>query len=156
LALIGLGLVLVAVVHHEVLPSLVPEGTRFPAWLAPASAAALLSGNGLVSAAALHLKRRTTFGPDGQSATLVTDGIFGMVRHPIVLGMGVIYLGFFLALPSPWLLLGLLAFGYHQKRRLTGEETLLAKRFGTDYDAYRNRVGGLWPRCPGRPGRGQR
>lgn len=152
-ALIGPGAVLVAVAHTGVAPLLVPEGTRFPSWLTPASGVALLGGNGLVAAAALTLKRRTTFGSDGQSAALVADGVFGLVRHPIVLGMGMIYLGFFLALPSPWLLAGLLAYTCHQRRRLAGEEALLEKRFGTDYHDYQDRVGGLWPRCPRRPGR---
>lgn len=152
-ALIGPGAVLVAVVHTGAAGVLVPEGTRFPSWLTPAGGVALLAGNGLVAAAALHLRRRTAFGPDGQSAALVTDGVFAVVRHPIVLGMGLIYLGFFLALPSPWLLMGLLAFGCHQQRRLAGEEALLEKRFGPDYRDYQDRVGGLWPRRPARPER---
>jgi protein-S-isoprenylcysteine O-methyltransferase Ste14 len=151
-ALAGLGLVLGAVFSTGVVDAMVPLATRSPSWLAPAGAVALLAGNGLVTAAALTLKRRTTFGPDGQSAALVTGGIFGLVRHPITLGMGVIYLGFFLALPSPWMLVGLLAFAGHQRRRLAAEEALLAERFGPSYRDYRRRVGGLWPRWPGGPG----
>lgn len=150
-ALAGLGVVLAAVFNTGVVDAIVPLGTRFPSWLVPAGAAALLAGNGLIAAAALTLKRRATFGPDGQSAALVTGGIFGLVHHPITLGMGMIYLGFFLALPSPWVLAGLLAFAGHQKRRLAVEEALLAERFGLSYRDYRRRVGGLWPRWPGGP-----
>lgn len=148
-ALAGLCAVLVAVVFPGATHGLVPAGTCFPIWLAAVGCALLLAGNGLVAAAALTLKRRTAFGPDGQSTALVTGGIFGWVRHPIVLGLGLIYLGFFLTLPSPLVLAGLLCFGWHQQRRLAAEEALLANRFGRQYRDYRGRVGGLWPRRPG-------
>lgn len=147
-ALTGLGAVLVAVVQTDVLPWLVPAQTRFPFWLTPASGVVLLAGNGLVAAAALTLNRRTRFDGDGQSVALVTEGIFGLTRHPIVLGLGLIYLGFFLALPSPLVLAGLLGYGGHQQRRLAAEEALLEKRFGSRYRAYRRRVGRFAPRWP--------
>ena len=144
-ALAGLGAVLAAAAHPEALSWLVPTGAHFPLWLAPASGVALFAGNLLVAAAALTLKRRTTFDGDGQSAALVTDGVFGLARHPIVLGLALIYLGFFLALPSPLVLVGLTGYLGHQHRRLAAEEALLEKRFGRAYRAYRRRVGRFGP-----------
>jgi protein-S-isoprenylcysteine O-methyltransferase Ste14 len=111
-------------------------------------------GNALIGAAVLTLKRRTTFDAAGQSDRLVTGGIFAFIQHPVVSGMGLIYLGFFLALPSPLVLGGLICYGCHQKRRVAAEEGLLEKRFGRRYGQYRCRVGRFWPKGPGRWRRG--
>jgi protein-S-isoprenylcysteine O-methyltransferase Ste14 len=111
--------------------------TRFPIWLAPAGGICLLAGNALIAAAVFTLKGSTRFDADGQSRHLVTDGVFGLMQHPIVSGLGLIYFGFFLALPSPLVLGGLLCYGWHQQRRLAAEEVLLANRFGRRYREYR-------------------
>lgn len=145
-ALAGMLLVLAAVVYSDLITFVVPAGIRVPTGLHTAAVLSLLAGNLLVAAAALTLKRRTVFDAGGQSTDLITDGVFGLVRHPIVLGMGLIYLGFFLALPSPWVCVGLVGYGLHQHRRLSAEEALLEARFGTRYRAYRRRVGPLGPR----------
>jgi len=127
---------------------LLPEGTLAPDWLATISGACLLAGNALIAVAVFTLKRRAAFDDAGQSEQLVTGGVFSLMRHPIVGGLGLIYLGFFLALPSPLLMVGLVCFGWHQQRRLAAEEVLLENRFGPSYGQYRSRVGRFWPRWP--------
>jgi protein-S-isoprenylcysteine O-methyltransferase Ste14 len=154
-ALAGWLAVLAAVVWTgDVLPYLLPAGTSGTAWLPPVSGAFLLVGNALIAAAVLTLKRHTTFDAAGQSRALVTGGIFAFIQHPVVSGLGLIYLGFFLALPSPLVLVGLACYGWHQQRRVKVEEVLLAKRFGQRYRAYQGRVGRFLPRWPGRRERG--
>jgi protein-S-isoprenylcysteine O-methyltransferase Ste14 len=125
---------------------LLPAGTRAPAWLAAVSGACLGGGNVLVAVAVFSLRRGAVFDDTGQSEQLVTGGVFSLMRHPIVGGLGLIYLGFFLALPSPLLMGGLVCFGWHQQRRLAAEEVLLENRFGPSYGQYRSRVGRFWPR----------
>jgi len=127
---------------------LLPAGTRAPAWLAAISGACLAAGNVLIAVAVFTLRRRTDFDDAGQSEQLVTGGVFGFMRHPIAGGLGLIYLGFFLALPSPLLMGGLLCFGWHQQRRLAAEDVLLENRFGPPYRQYHDRVGRFWPRWP--------
>jgi protein-S-isoprenylcysteine O-methyltransferase Ste14 len=146
---------LLAVIAAIVLPGsvasfLLPAGSRFPGWLAPAGGLCLLMGNGVIAAAVFTLKRRTVFDAGGQSRRLLTDGIFGHLQHPIVGGMGAIYLGFFLVFPSPLVLAGLGCYGWHQKRRLKAEEVLLEQHFGQSYRDYRRRVGRFWPRWSAR------
>ena len=146
-ALGGVLAVLAAVIWPaETVVYLIPAGTRFPLWLAAIGGICLLAGNALVAAAVLTLQRHTGFDASGESRRLVTNGIFRLVQHPIVSGMGLIYLGFFLALPSPLVLVGLGCYGWHQRRRLVVEEALLAGRFEHRYQDYRHRVGRFWPR----------
>ena len=150
-ALCGLLLSLVAAAWPPFGHYLLPPGAGFPVWLAPASGVCMALGNALVLAAVAALRRQTTFDAHGQSRNLVTSGIFAWLQHPIVSGMGLIYLGLFLSFPSPLVLSGLVCFGCHQNRRTDQEEILLAMRFGRPYQAYRVRAGRFWPRWPPRP-----
>jgi len=147
LALAGLLAVVVAVIWPGGAGDyLLPAGMQAPGWLAVVSGACLAAGNVLIAVAVFTLKRRAVFDDAGQSEALVTGGVFGLMRHPIVGGLGLLYLGFFLALPSPLVLVGLICFGWHQQRRLAAEEVLLENRFGMPYGQYRSRVGRFWPR----------
>lgn len=146
-ALAGLPAVMAAVIWPGGAGGLLlPAGARFPSALIPAAGSCLLAGNGLIAMAVWTLKRHTGFDEEGQSRQLVAVGIFRFMRHPIAGGMGLIYLGFFLALPSPLVLVGLGCYAWHQERRLAAEEVLLAKRFGPSYHDYRCRVGRFGPR----------
>ena len=153
-ALAGLFLTLAAAVQPRLSRFLLPVGACFPGWLSQLSGACLLAGNALIGTAVFTLKRHTTFDAAGQSDRLVTGGIFAFIQHPIVSGMGLIYLGFFMALPSPLVLGGLICYGCHQHRRLAAEEGLLEKRFGRRYEQYRSGVGRFWPKGLGRGRRG--
>jgi len=146
-ALAGLLTVMIAVIWPGAAGALLlPAGARFPSALIPAAGICLLAGNGLIAMAVWTLKRHTAFDKEGQSRQLVAVGIFRFMRHPIAGGMGLIYLGFFVALPSPLVLVGLGCYVWHQERRLAAEEVLLAKRFGASYHDYRCRVGRFGPR----------
>jgi len=76
---------------------------------------------------------------------LVTDGVYGMIRHPSYLGLLINSLGWALTFRSgagvlltALLLPPLLA-------RIRAEETLLRTQFGGEYDAYRSRTYRLVP-----------
>ncbi len=152
-ALVGLLAVIAAVIWSgSIATLLLPAGTRFPGWLAPAGGLCILAGNALIGSAISALRRHTRFDAVGQSRQLVTGGVFALIQHPIAGGTGMIYLGFFLILPSPLVLAGLGCYGWHQKRRLASEEVLLSEKFGPSYQNYRCRVGRFWPRWPGGAG----
>ncbi len=151
LALGGLLLSLAAAAWPAIGYYLLPPGAGASIGLALASGIFLVLGNAVVLVAVAALRRQTTFDSRGQSRKLVTGGIFGWLQHPIVTGMGLIYLGLFLICPSPLVLGGLVCFGCHQRRRTAQEEMLLAARFGRPYHQYRARVGRFWPRWPTGP-----
>jgi protein-S-isoprenylcysteine O-methyltransferase Ste14 len=78
--------------------------------------------------------------------TLVTAGIYGVIRHPSYLGLLVTSLGWGVAFRSglgvvltALLILPLVA-------RIRAEEKLLQSQFGDEYDAYRARTSRLIPR----------
>lgn len=147
-ALAGVVLTLMVAIRPDMGSYILPEGARYPDWLPCLSGIGLVLGNAMIASAVFTLRRRTKFDTGGQSVCLVTGGVFGLVQHPIVSGMGLLYAGFFMALPSPLILVGLACYGLHQKRRLAAEEVLLAKQFGRSYRHYQSRVGRFWPRCP--------
>jgi protein-S-isoprenylcysteine O-methyltransferase Ste14 len=77
--------------------------------------------------------------------TLVTNGIYGVIRHPSYLGLLINSLGWALAFRSgvgvlltALLIPPLLA-------RIHAEERLLRTQFGDEYDAYRSRTSRLIP-----------
>jgi protein-S-isoprenylcysteine O-methyltransferase Ste14 len=77
---------------------------------------------------------------------LVTDGIYGIIRHPSYLGLIVNMLGWALAFRSA---LGVLLAAITVPilvGRIRSEETLLQSQFGAAYDAYRART---WRLIPG-------
>jgi protein-S-isoprenylcysteine O-methyltransferase Ste14 len=76
---------------------------------------------------------------------LVTNGLYGVIRHPSYLGLFVSVLGWALAFRSGvgviiavMMLVVLLA-------RIKSEERLLSETFGAEYDAYRARTWRLFP-----------
>jgi protein-S-isoprenylcysteine O-methyltransferase Ste14 len=81
-----------------------------------------------------------------QGHTLVTSGLYGVIRHPSYLGLLINALGWALAFRSgvgvllaALMVLPLLA-------RMDSEEALLRSQFGAEYDAYRLRT---WRLVPG-------
>ncbi len=77
---------------------------------------------------------------------LVTDGVYGVVRHPQYLGIFTAIFGQFVHWPTiPTLLLApVIAFAYVRLARR--EEARLAAKFGTEYLDYRARVPMFVPR----------
>ncbi len=85
--------------------------------------------------------RGTTIKPFERSSTLVTDGVFGITRNPIYLGMTLILAGVatLLGSLSPFLVcLGFAAL--LDWRFIRVEEHLLAKTFGDAWTAYREKT----------------
>lgn len=81
------------------------------------------------------------------SRQLIVGGVYGYVRNPIYLAAAVAIIGQALLLSRPVLLVytaGFLAFSAVWVR--LAEETLLAQRFGAEYEAYRKQVPAWWPR----------
>ncbi|MHA7811173.1 MAG: methyltransferase family protein [Marinobacter adhaerens] len=71
---------------------------------------------------------------------LLTDGPFGRSRNPLFLAVMAGQLGFFLALPSMFSLVCLVAGVLVITRQAREEEKALADKFGEDYERYRVRV----------------
>ena len=77
--------------------------------------------------------------------TLVTSGVYGVIRHPSYLGLFVNSLGWGLAFRSGvGVLLAALTIP-PLLARIRAEETLLRAQFGAEYDAYRARTSRLIP-----------
>ena len=77
---------------------------------------------------------------------LETRGLYGIVRHPGYLGAWVCNLGIVLAFGSAATLPLALLLGLAMRQRVATEEGLLEERFGSEFRAYRARVGGFVPR----------
>ena len=77
--------------------------------------------------------------------TLVTNGVYRVIRHPSYLGLITIMVGWGLAFRS-WigLLLAVLVIPV-LVARIRAEEALLQEHFGAEYDAYRARTSRLIP-----------
>ena len=76
---------------------------------------------------------------------LVTDGIYGVIRHPSYLGLLLTSLGWGLAFRSGVGLLLTLATTIVVLGRISAEERLLASHFGAEYEAYRRYTARLIP-----------
>jgi protein-S-isoprenylcysteine O-methyltransferase Ste14 len=104
-----------------------------------------------LAGALLHVSARRVLGAAWSSRivspdALVEDGAYGVVRHPIYLGLTLVMLGTMLAHPSRATIaagVGLLV-GVQLKIRL--EERALANTFGPRWDEYRARVPRFVPR----------
>jgi protein-S-isoprenylcysteine O-methyltransferase Ste14 len=77
--------------------------------------------------------------------TLVTDGIYGVIRHPSYLGLLVNSLGWALAFRSGVGVLLTALMLVPLVARIRAEEALLHSQFGGEYDAYRARTSRLIP-----------
>jgi len=71
---------------------------------------------------------------------LVTGGPFARSRNPLFLAVMAGQFGFFLALPSVFSLVCLVAGVLVITRQAREEEKVLARQFGEEYEAYRQRV----------------
>lgn len=116
----------------------------------------LLPGLGvavIVSGATVNILGRIRFGANWanqatvyMTQTLVTDGVFGLIRHPLYASLVWMFLGACLEFANPVAALAvLLVFVPMMIHRARLEERLLEERF-PEYAAYRQRVGMLFPR----------
>jgi protein-S-isoprenylcysteine O-methyltransferase Ste14 len=85
------------------------------------------------------------FGKPQETPHVITGGAFSVVRHPIYLGVILVYTGLIcmtLSLASAALLVVIIAFYRYISRY---EEKLLTQRFGDEYRAYMSKVPRLFP-----------
>lgn len=81
-----------------------------------------------------------------EKATLVTDGPYRFVRHPLYTVAAVFWFGLVL-LSGVWVVVAVLVLGgWVITRRTPEEERRLAERFGDEYRAYCERTGRYVPR----------
>ncbi|MDX1931026.1 MAG: isoprenylcysteine carboxylmethyltransferase family protein [Capsulimonadales bacterium] len=131
-----------------------------PRWPIPTGAVPLLrlAGGLTIAVGAFFLaagvgalgRQLTPLPAPGEGGTLITEGIFGRVRHPMYGGILLTGIGTALGDPTPlrWLLTALLWTFFDRKAAV--EERWLRQRFGSDrYDAYAARTGRLLPRITG-------
>ena len=76
---------------------------------------------------------------------LVTNGLYGIIRHPSYLGLFVSVLGWGLAFRSGVGVLIAVLMLVVLLARIKAEERLLSENFGAEYDAYRARTWRLIP-----------
>ncbi len=77
---------------------------------------------------------------------LITNGIYGVIRHPVYLAYLLLFSGFAMLMQSLYALIlfaiaGGVVFGNH----IRVEETMMEKRFGSAYRDYRSRTKKLIP-----------
>ena len=102
----------------------------------------MLGGVGFASFALLHLGR--SFSLMAEARRLVTNGPYGIIRHPLYLGEAVSMLGLTLQYLSP-LAFGIMALQFFfQFERMKNEERVLTSLF-PEYEPYRVRTARLIP-----------
>jgi protein-S-isoprenylcysteine O-methyltransferase Ste14 len=123
-----------------------PLGDRVfePTALGDAAAIALIAAGRLLAVcAALRIRRQNA--QRGDSFRLHTGGVFRSSRNPGLVGMYLLVVGLWLALPSATLALGVLIYIAYMDFKVRMEEDFLANKFGRDYDDYRSKTARYWP-----------
>jgi protein-S-isoprenylcysteine O-methyltransferase Ste14 len=126
----------------------------FPALMQPASVLAglalLLIGFTLCSYVHHYMAGDWRSGVDERAETnLITSGPFARLRHPMFVGVMISQIGFFLAMPSVFSLICLVAGLVAVIAQARFEERELARRFGAPYLAYLALTPGFIPRRGG-------
>lgn len=118
-----------------------PAPVRITGAVLPAAGAVVL----LAAFAQFAIQGRGTPAPPAPTEQLVVRGLYRYVRNPMYLAVLAVITGQALLLSRP-VLLGyatvLVAFVYGY------EQPTLARRYGAQYQAYRQAVPGWWPRLP--------
>jgi len=96
---------------------------------------------GFYSHEALFSKKNVGF-------TLITDGVFAYVRHPLYLSILLAYLGFVFGSMSLISLIPWVCYAVLFDKMASYEEEDLVRRFGDEYIEYRRRVPKWIPKIP--------
>jgi len=123
-----------------------PFAKRAPVFHGILGAGLLAAGNLLTLVAVRALKTHVRFHPFGETTRLYTSGIYAHLRNPITAGLGLIFIGFVLCVPSAAMLAATAAFWLNAEFRIRMEEKYLAQAFGDAYQQYRRQVGKYFPK----------
>ncbi len=80
-----------------------------------------------------------------EEISLITTGIYRLMRNPIVMGVYLLLLGSFLIIPTVISLIFLIANVITFDSKIRDEEKFLSRRFGDKYKEYRLKVGRYLP-----------
>lgn len=124
-----------AVARLGVVPTLDLAAVR---WL---GIAAIVAGLGLTFLAQVQMGSAWRIGvPESAPAGLVTEGLFGVSRNPIYLGLLMMFLGVALCAPTWIMLAAWLGGAIAGDVYVRSEERFLAESFGDAWAAYRRKV----------------
>jgi protein-S-isoprenylcysteine O-methyltransferase Ste14 len=110
--------------------SFVPDAARIVLFVALEISAALLA----------YFSHNALFGEKQKECKLITDGVFGYVRHPLYLGILLIYLGFIFGSMSIISIVPLVCYIFLFDRMATYEEEALVRIYGDTYLEYKKKV----------------
>jgi len=88
---------------------------------------------------------RMAIDPEEKTA-LVTSGPYALVRHPIYTFQGLLMIGSWLVLPTPFLLLAAIVLGFCHMVKVVDEEHHLLRMHKEEYVCYCRKVGCFFPR----------
>jgi len=138
-----------------VMDSFFGRWSTFPARYVPFAARLALLGLALFTAVSLIRSAAAVHHLEQQPDHVVTTGPFRHVRHPIYLGVMLVYLGLALATDSLFSLAVLVGIFFFYNYIAGYEEKLLVARFGQGYGDYAMRTGkwvpGIGRKKQGRP-----
>ena len=80
-----------------------------------------------------------------EEISLITTGIYRLMRNPIVMGVYLLLFGSFFIIPTVLSMIFLIANVLTFDSKIRDEEKFLAKRFGEEYKNYRIKVGRYLP-----------
>ena len=138
-------LIVVVVLAYSFSPEVyqysVPVGWLERDWLKWAGVALLLMSLGWTVVAQAQMGESWRIGIDEEHRTpLVREGVFGVSRNPIFLGMMFTLLGLFLVIPNALTLLTLVVGVVLIQIQVRLEEEFLTGSHGEEYAGYRHRV----------------
>lgn len=81
-----------------------------------------------------------------EKTALITSGPYAVVRHPIYALQGLLMIGSWVVLPTPFLLLAAGVLGFCLIMKAVDEERYLLRAHREEYAGYSCRVGGFLPR----------
>lgn len=118
-------------------PALLGDFVYRPNTLVTGAAIVLLViGRGFTLASVFALRRHAA----ADHRALQTRWIFRVSRNPGLVGMYIMFLGFWLAMPSAIFALGIVVYVVHMHLKVQLEEDYLGHRFGADFEDYRRRT----------------
>lgn len=139
--MVGLLAILLGIALHElVLP--LPLGLASPAIRVGAGLFCGLTGLLFIGLAVIHF-RRTGQNPRPWTPTpeLIREGIYGLTRNPMYVGLALIQVGIGVAIDNLWVIVMVLpALAILDRLAVRPEEVYLERKFGKSYRRYRDRV----------------